>query len=41
MSGWIHGETPATICAIALVAIFFVYLQRFLMESLTAGAVKG
>jgi multiple sugar transport system permease protein len=31
----------ASVLAVVPVAIFFVYLQRFLMESLTAGAVKG
>jgi multiple sugar transport system permease protein len=31
----------ASVLAVVPVAIFFVYLQRFLMEGLTTGAVKG
>jgi multiple sugar transport system permease protein len=31
----------ASVLAVVPIAIFFVYLQRFLMEGLTTGAVKG
>jgi multiple sugar transport system permease protein len=31
----------ASVLAVAPVAIAFVYLQRFLVEGLSAGAVKG
>jgi ABC-type glycerol-3-phosphate transport system permease component len=31
----------ASVLAVVPVAIFFVYLQRFLVEGLAAGAVKG
>ena len=31
----------ASVLAVVPVAIFFVYLQRFLMEGLSTGAVKG
>ena len=31
----------ASVLAVVPVAVFFVYLQRFLAEGLSAGAVKG